>query len=102
MTSDGTGSTDQGGSTRHGVAPGRPAAPWPPETPGRSAAADGPRGRRAAGQLDPDGWADAGQGRRWKQPNISSLSRGRGKLAPTRSGSTEFLQVSGLSAAPSV
>ena len=33
-----------------------------------------------AGQLDPDGWVDAGQGRRWKQPNISSLSRGRGKL----------------------
>jgi hypothetical protein len=29
-----------------------------------------------AGQLDRDGWADAGQGRRWKQPNISSLSRG--------------------------
>src|SRR6266568_5814639 len=33
-----------------------------------------------AGQLDPDGWVDAGQGRRWRQPNISSLSRGRGKL----------------------
>ena len=33
-----------------------------------------------AGQLDPDGWVNAGQGRRWKQPNISSLSRGRGKL----------------------
>ena len=33
-----------------------------------------------AGQLDPDGWVDAGDGRRWKQPNISSLSRGRGKL----------------------
>jgi len=43
--------------------------------------------RRAAdlldGQhLDPDGWVDAGQGRRWKPPNISSLSRGRGKLGP--------------------
>jgi hypothetical protein len=25
---------------------------------------------------------DAGQGRRWRQPNISSLSRGRGKLGP--------------------
>ncbi len=33
-----------------------------------------------AGQLDPDGWVDAGDGRRWRQPNISSLSRGRGKL----------------------
>jgi hypothetical protein len=33
-----------------------------------------------AGQLDPDGWVDAGHGRRWRQPNISSLSRGRGKL----------------------
>ena len=33
-----------------------------------------------AGQLDPDGWVDAGAGRRWRPPNISSLSRGRGKL----------------------
>ena len=33
-----------------------------------------------AGQLDPGGWVDAGSGRRWKQPNISSLSRGRAKL----------------------
>jgi len=33
-----------------------------------------------AGELDPDGWVDAGEGRRWRQPNISSLSRGRGKL----------------------
>ena len=33
-----------------------------------------------AGDLDADGWADAGGGRRWRQPNISSLSRGRGKL----------------------
>jgi hypothetical protein len=32
-----------------------------------------------AGQLDPDGWADAGAGRRWRQPNISSLSRGQGE-----------------------
>jgi Insertion element 4 transposase N-terminal/Transposase DDE domain len=43
--------------------------------------------RRAAGllagqPLDPDGWVDAGGGRRWRQPNISSLSRGRGKLGP--------------------
>src|SRR5258705_7373079 len=35
-----------------------------------------------AGRLDPGGWVDAGGGRRWKQPNISSLSRGRGKLGP--------------------
>jgi len=33
-----------------------------------------------AGDLDPDGWVDAGEGRRWRQPNISSLARGRGKL----------------------
>ncbi len=33
-----------------------------------------------AGQLDPDGWVDAGHGRRWRPPNISSLSRGRAKL----------------------
>jgi hypothetical protein len=33
-----------------------------------------------AGHLDADGWVDAGDGRRWRQPNISSLSRGRGKL----------------------
>jgi hypothetical protein len=33
-----------------------------------------------AGHLDADGWIDAGDGRRWRQPNISSLSRGRGKL----------------------
>jgi hypothetical protein len=35
-----------------------------------------------AGQLDADGWADAGGGRRWRQPDISSLARGRGKLGP--------------------
>ena len=35
-----------------------------------------------AGQLDPGGWVDAGGGRRWRLPNISSLSRGRGKLGP--------------------
>ena len=33
-----------------------------------------------AGHLDADGWVDAGDGRRWRQPNISSLSRGRRKL----------------------
>ena len=56
----------------------------------RVRAGDDEAGRRAvppaggadllAGQLDPDGWADAGDGGRWKQPNISSLSRGRRKL----------------------
>jgi Insertion element 4 transposase N-terminal/Transposase DDE domain len=49
--------------------------------------ADGLYHQRRAGdlleeQLDPDGWVDAGGGRRWRQPNISSLSRGRGKLGP--------------------
>jgi Insertion element 4 transposase N-terminal len=33
-----------------------------------------------AGELDPDGWVDAGNGRRWRQPNASSLSRARDKL----------------------
>ena len=33
-----------------------------------------------AGQLEADGWVNAGDGRRWRQPNISSLSRARGKL----------------------
>ena len=32
------------------------------------------------GQLDPDGWVEAGAGRRWRPPNISSLSRARAKL----------------------
>ena len=49
--------------------------------------ADGLYHQRRAGdlldeQLDPDGWVDAGGGRRRKPPNISSLSRGRGKLGP--------------------
>jgi hypothetical protein len=50
--------------------------------------ADGLYHQRRAGdllegqQLDPDGRVDAGQGRWWKPPNISSLSRGRGKLGP--------------------
>ena len=50
--------------------------------------ADGLYHQRRAGdllagqQLDPGGWVDAGGGRRWKPPNISSLSRGRGKLGP--------------------
>ena len=50
--------------------------------------ADGLYHQRRAGdllagqELDPGGWVDAGGGRRWKPPNISSLSRGRGKLGP--------------------
>ena len=39
-----------------------------------------------AGRLDPDGWLDAGAGRRWRPPNISSLSRARDKLGADRSG----------------
>lgn len=30
--------------------------------------------------LDPEGWVIAGEGRRWRRPNISSLSRARGRL----------------------
>ena len=54
--------------------------------------------RRAAdlleGHLDPDGWVDAGGGRRWRQPNISNLSRGRAKLGPGPLHNV-FLQVKG-------
>jgi len=32
------------------------------------------------GTLDPDGWVDAGGGRRWRPPNISSLARARTRL----------------------
>ncbi len=39
------------------------------------------RGRQLlGGVLDPAGWVDAGQGRRWRPPNISSLSRARSRL----------------------
>ena len=39
------------------------------------------RGRQLLdGVLDPAGWVDAGQGRRWRPPNISSLSRARTRL----------------------
>src|SRR5512133_580591 len=31
------------------------------------------------GVLDPEGWVDAGEGRRWRPPNISSLSRARAR-----------------------
>ena len=49
--------------------------------------ADGLYHQRRAGdlldeRLNPGGWVAAGGGRRWKPPNISSLSRGRGKLGP--------------------
>jgi hypothetical protein len=32
------------------------------------------------GVLDPAGWVDAGAGRRWRPPNISSLARARARL----------------------
>ncbi len=39
------------------------------------------RGRQLlAGVLDPHGWVDAGEGRRWRPPNISNLSRARTRL----------------------
>jgi hypothetical protein len=39
------------------------------------------RGRQLLdGVLDPAGWVDAGQGRRWRPPNISNLSRARARL----------------------
>ncbi len=33
-----------------------------------------------AGTMDPDGWVDAGEGRRWRLPDISALSRARTRL----------------------
>ena len=54
--------------------------------------------RRAADllerRLDPDGWVDEGNGRRWRQPDISNLSRGRAKLGPGPLHNL-FLQVKG-------
>ena len=57
-----------------------------------------------AGQLDPGGWVDAGDGRRWKQPNISSLSRGRGKLGadPVRMLFEQVAGPTGADGAPGV
>jgi hypothetical protein len=57
-----------------------------------------------AGQLDPDGWVNAGQGRRWRQPNISSLSRGRGKLGadPVRMLFEQVAGPAGAAGAPGV
>jgi hypothetical protein len=50
---------------------------WPSWRTGCISAA---RARTWPGQLDPDGWVDAGAGRRWRQPGASSLSRARDKL----------------------
>jgi len=57
-----------------------------------------------AGELDPGGWVDAGQGRRWRQPNISSLSRGRGKLGsdPVRMLFEQVAGPTGADGAPGV
>ncbi len=57
-----------------------------------------------AGQLDPDGWVGAGGGRRWRQPNISSLSRGRGKLGsdPVRMLFEQVAGPTGADGAPGV
>jgi hypothetical protein len=57
-----------------------------------------------AGELDPDGWVNAGEGRRWKQPNISSLSRGRGKLGqdPVRMLFEHVAGLTGADGAPGV
>jgi hypothetical protein len=45
-------------------------------------------------RLDPDGWVRTGDGRRWRQPDISNLSRGRAKLGPGPLHNL-FLQVKG-------
>src|SRR5438034_2357011 len=57
-----------------------------------------------AGEQDPDGWVDAGEGRRWRQPNISSLSRGRGKLGadPVRMLFEQVAGPTGADGAPGV
>jgi Insertion element 4 transposase N-terminal/Transposase DDE domain len=57
-----------------------------------------------AGQLDPDGWVGAGGGRRWRQPNISSLSRGRAKLGadPVRMLFEQVAGPTGADGAPGV
>jgi hypothetical protein len=44
--------------------------------------------------LDPDDWVDAGNGRRWRQPDIPNLSRGRGRHGPGPLHNL-FLQVKG-------
>ena len=103
MTSDGTGSTDQGGSTRHGRGTG-PA--------GRTVAAgdtgqkrsgrrpEGPKGRRAAGP--------GRLGGRRAGPAVEAAEHLLPVTGPRQAGADpgpdppSFLQVSGLSAAPSV
>ena len=52
-----------------------------------------------SGRLDPAGWVDAGGGRRWRPPNISSLARARTRLGPD---AVRFLfeEVSGPVGAP--
>src|ERR1700722_9268088 len=49
-------------------------------------------------QLDAGGLTDGEQGRRWRQPNISNMARGRGKLGPGPLHNL-FLQVAGPTAA---
>src|ERR1700722_16531622 len=46
------------------------------------------------GQLGASGLTDGGPGRRWRQPNISNMARGRGKLGPGPLRNL-FLQVAG-------
>jgi len=57
-----------------------------------------------AGRLDAGGWTGAGGGRRWRQPNISSLSRGRGKLGadPVRMLFEQVAGPTGAAGAPGV
>src|SRR5260221_2611719 len=57
-----------------------------------------------AGQLDADGWGDAGEGRRGRAPNISSLSRGPGKLGshPLRKPFEPLAGPAGAGGAPGV
>jgi hypothetical protein len=39
------------------------------------------RGRQLLdGVLEPDGWVEAGEGRRWRPPNVSSLARARARV----------------------
>src|SRR5260370_5164936 len=57
-----------------------------------------------AGRLDPGGWVEAGEGGRWRPPNISSLSRGRGKLGadPVRMLVEQVAGPTGADGAPGV
>jgi hypothetical protein len=73
----------------------RPPAAPPTARPSQRRAAD-----LLSGQLDPDGWVEAGEGRRWRQPNISSMSRGRGKLGPAFPGRSGIARGSPFPACP--